>query len=87
VWGLTAQIRRGTMLAPCSIAARQIACIIPTEGRLVPRKPNYGFEKRKKELDRQAKQEAKRQRKLAEAERRANELRRDVPAAGGGPAE
>jgi hypothetical protein len=53
----------------------------------VPRKPNYGFEKRKKELDRQAKQEAKRLRKLAEAERRANESRRDIPAAEGGTAE
>jgi len=33
----------------------------------VPKKPNYGFEKRKKEQDRKAKQEAKRQRKLDEA--------------------
>ena len=32
------------------------------------RKPNYNFEKRQKELARQAKQEEKRKRKLAEAE-------------------
>lgn len=35
------------------------------------KKPNYGFEKRKKELDKKTKQEEKRQRKreLAESER------------------
>lgn len=37
------------------------------------RKPNYGFEKRKKELDRMQRQEAKRQRKLEEAQRRSDE--------------
>jgi len=36
----------------------------------VPKKPNYGFEKRKKEQDRKAKQEAKRQRKIDEAANR-----------------
>lgn len=51
------------------------------------RKPNYGFEKRKKEMERQAKQEAKRQRKLAEAERRSNESAQDAPARTDEPAE
>ena len=35
----------------------------------MPKKPNYGFEKRKKELERSAKQAAKRQRKLDAANR------------------
>jgi hypothetical protein len=47
----------------------------------VARKPNYGFEKRKKELDRQQRQEAKRQRKLEEAQRRSEEPAPDPAAA------
>ena len=34
----------------------------------MPRKPNYGFEKRQKELAKKAKKEEKRQRKQAGAE-------------------
>lgn len=41
------------------------------------RKPNYGFEKRRKELDRMQRQEAKRQRKLDEAQRRGDEVTPD----------
>ena len=39
----------------------------------MPRKPNYGFEKRKKELDRQAKKEEKLRRKREQATERAEE--------------
>jgi hypothetical protein len=37
---------------------------------LVPKSPNYGFEKRRKEQDRKRKKEEKRQRKLEESKRR-----------------
>jgi hypothetical protein len=47
-----------------------VARITSTGNCLVPKKPNYGFEKRKKEQDRKAKQEAKRQRKIDEAANR-----------------
>lgn len=47
----------------------------------VPRKPNYGFEKRRKELERKQKQEAKLQRRAEEAKERAEEQER-----GGGAA-
>jgi hypothetical protein len=36
---------------------------------IVPRKPNYSFEKRRKELERKQKQEAKQQRRAEEARR------------------
>ena len=37
------------------------------------RKPNYGFEKRRKELERKQKQDAKLERRAEEARQRANE--------------
>ena len=44
------------------------------------RKPNYGFEKRKKEMDRKEKQEAKLQRRAEDAKQRAEEqARSDTP--------
>lgn len=42
------------------------------------RKPNYGFEKRMKELGRKQKQEAKLQRKADEAKARAEEKAREA---------
>lgn len=42
---------------------------------LVARKPNYGFEKRKKEQDRKQKQEAKLLRRQEEARERAEQAR------------
>jgi hypothetical protein len=45
------------------------------------RRPNYGFEKRKKEMDRKQKQEAKLLRRQEEAKERAEQAREtsDVP--------
>lgn len=37
--------------------------------RHLPRKPNYGFEKRKKEIDRKAKKDAKREERRRREER------------------
>lgn len=37
------------------------------------KKPNYGFEKRRKEMDKKAKKEEKRLRKIEEAKREARE--------------
>lgn len=48
----------------------------------MPRKPNYGFEKRKKELDRQAKKNEKLRRKREDASERSEEPA--VPAEEGG---
>jgi hypothetical protein len=45
----------------------------------VARKPNYGFEKRKKELERKQKQEAKLQRRAEEAKLRAEVAPADTP--------
>ncbi|HEX6532999.1 MAG TPA: hypothetical protein VF041_00295 [Gemmatimonadaceae bacterium] len=45
----------------------------------MPKKPNYNFEKRKKELDRQQKKEEKRRRKQEANERRRQD--RESPAA------
>ena len=48
----------------------------------MPRKPNYGFEKRRTELERKQKQEAKLQRRAEEAKQRVEEQdRTDNPAA------
>ena len=44
------------------------------------RKPNYGFEKRRKELERKQKQDAKLQRRAEEAKQRAEDVE---PATGG----
>jgi hypothetical protein len=47
------------------------------------RKPNYGFEKRRKELERKQKQDAKQARRAEEAKQRAEETRApDDPVAG-----
>jgi hypothetical protein len=45
---------------------------------VVARKPNYGFEKRRKELERKQKQEAKLERRAEEARQRADEESRNV---------
>lgn len=42
------------------------------------RKPNYDYEKRRKEIDRKKKQEEKRQRKRENAERQADGTTEDV---------
>lgn len=42
------------------------------------RKPNYGFEKRKKEMERKQKQDAKLQRKLEESRARAEQQTEQV---------
>lgn len=41
----------------------------------MPRKPNYGFEKRRKELERKQKQDAKVQRRAEEAKQREEQER------------
>ena len=43
------------------------------------RKPNYGFEKRRKELERKQKQDAKLERRAEEARQRANEEAANAP--------
>lgn len=43
------------------------------------RKPNYGFEKRRKELERKQKQDAKVERRAEEARQRANEEAANTP--------
>ena len=43
------------------------------------RKPNYGFEKRRKELERKQKQDAKLERRAEEARQRANEELANTP--------
>ena len=43
------------------------------------RKPNYGFEKRRKELERKQKQDAKVERRAEEARQRANEEAANAP--------
>ena len=45
------------------------------------RKPNYGFEKRRKELERKQKQDAKVERRAEEARQRANEEAANTPQA------
>jgi hypothetical protein len=45
----------------------------------VARKPNYGFEKRRKELERKQKQDAKLERRAEEARQRANEEAANTP--------
>jgi len=47
----------------------------------VARKPNYGFEKRRKELERKQKQDAKVERRAEEARQRANEEAANTPPA------
>jgi hypothetical protein len=49
----------------------------------LPRKPNYNFEKRSKELSRQAKKDAKQEEKL----RRKREAELQVPSTSDAPAE
>jgi hypothetical protein len=50
------------------------------------RKPNYGFEKRKKEMDRKAKKDAKREdRRRREEEARAEDTGESNPPVGGEP--
>lgn len=49
----------------------------------MPRKPNYNFEKRSKELSRQAKKDAKQEEKL----RRKREAELQVPSTSDAPAE
>jgi hypothetical protein len=44
----------------------------------VARKPNYGFEKRRKELERKQKQDAKVERRAEEARQRADEESRNT---------
>jgi hypothetical protein len=45
----------------------------------VPRKPNYGFEKRRKELERKQKQDAKVQRRAEEKQREEQERAAGTP--------
>jgi chromosome condensin MukBEF ATPase and DNA-binding subunit MukB len=45
----------------------------------VARKPNYSFEKRRKELDRKSKKEEKRQRRLERAEGERDEATETLP--------
>ena len=45
------------------------------------RKPNYGFEKRRKEFERKQKQDAKLERRAEEARQRANEEAANTPPA------
>ena len=49
---------------------------LPEHRGSVPRKPNYDFEKRRKEMDRKAKKDARREEKR---------LRREQQEGGGGP--
>lgn len=51
----------------------------------MPRKPNYGFEKRRKELERKQKQEAKLQRRAEETKQREVQERAGGEAASPGP--
>jgi len=50
-------------------------------------KPNYNYQKKQKELARQAKQAAKRERRQAKADDSATAAATDVPPAGDTPAE
>jgi len=79
---------RETIICPVATLRRTAGAEAPP----LARKPNYGFEKRKKEMDRKAKKDAKREdRRRREEEARGEESGESLPPAesepGGHPAE